>query len=84
MHAKPPNSSTTRKPSLRALLLLCALFCAPALADAQTGFVHIQGKSLVDGSGKPLLLRGTNLGDWLVPEGYMLKFEGGPAVAAAD
>ncbi len=82
MHAKPPNSSITPKPTLRALLFLCAtlctLFCATTLANAQTGFVHTQGKSLVDGSGKPLHLRGTNLGDWLVPEGYMLKFEGGP------
>ena len=38
---------------------------------AQTRFVHASGKNLVDTSGKPLLLRGINLGNWLEPEGYM-------------
>ena len=38
---------------------------------AQAGFVHASGKELVDGAGKPLLLRGTNLGNWFEPEGYM-------------
>jgi endoglucanase len=45
---------------------------------AQTKFVHTSGKEIVDGNGKPLLLRGTNLGNWMVPEGYMWRFEGGP------
>lgn len=51
------------------LLFVCA-FIGPALL-AQAGFVHTSGTQLVDGSGKPLLLRGTNLGNWLEPEGYM-------------
>jgi endoglucanase len=38
---------------------------------AQAGFVHASGTQLLDGSGKPLILRGTNLGNWLEPEGYM-------------
>jgi endoglucanase len=46
---------------------------------AQAQFVHTQGKEIVDGAGKPLLLRGTNLGNWLVPEGYMWHLnDGGP------
>jgi endoglucanase len=46
---------------------------------AQAQFAHTQGKEIVDGTGKPLLLRGTNLGNWLVPEGYMWHLnEGGP------
>jgi endoglucanase len=47
-------------------------------ASAQVGYVHTRGKELVDGAGKPLLLRGTSLGNWLEPEGYMLKLNGGP------
>ena len=43
---------------------------APGLRS-QTGFVHTSGKELVDGDGKPLLLRGMNLGNWFEPEGYM-------------
>ncbi len=41
------------------------------LLFAQARFVHTSGTELVDGSGKPLLLRGTNLGNWFEPEGYM-------------
>ncbi|HVO73222.1 MAG TPA: glycoside hydrolase family 5 protein [Ignavibacteriaceae bacterium] len=33
------------------------------------------GKQIVTEDGKPLLLKGINLGNWLVPEGYMFKFE---------
>jgi aryl-phospho-beta-D-glucosidase BglC (GH1 family) len=53
-----------------------ALFC-PALR-AQRGFVHTKGPELVDAKGQPLMLRGTNLGNWLEPEGYMFHFDGGP------
>ncbi len=39
------------------------------------GFVHVAAGKLVDGGGEPLLLRGVGLGNWLLPEGYMWKFE---------
>ena len=38
------------------------------------GFVHAQGTTLVDGSGRELLLRGVGLGNWMLPEGYMWRF----------
>ena len=67
------------------LLLFCALFVWAVLpatrmhAQAGGGFVHTQGAELVDGNGRPLLLRGTNLGNWLEPEGYMFLFgDNGP------
>lgn len=34
-------------------------------------FVHTRGQELVDGRGRVIELKGTNLGNWLVPEGYM-------------
>lgn len=37
-------------------------------------FVSVRGTSLVEPSGKPLFIRGTNLGNWLNPEGYMFGF----------
>jgi hypothetical protein len=44
-----------------------------------TAVAHTEGKEIVDGNGKKLLLRGTNLGNWLVPEGYMWHLNnGGP------
>lgn len=43
----------------------------PATFD---GFVRREGTGLVDGAGRPLLLRGVGLGNWLLPEGYMWGF----------
>jgi aryl-phospho-beta-D-glucosidase BglC (GH1 family) len=54
-------------------LVLCLL---PLNLSAQ--FAHTSRKQIVDARGKPFLIRGTNLGNWLVPEGYMWNFEGGP------
>jgi endoglucanase len=43
------------------------------------GFVHVEHGELVDAAGRPLVLKGVGLGNWLLPEGYMWKFEpGGP------
>ncbi|MBS1567489.1 MAG: cellulase family glycosylhydrolase, partial [Bacteroidetes bacterium] len=33
------------------------------------------GREIIGPDGRPLLLKGTNLGNWLVPEGYMFKFK---------
>lgn len=38
-------------------------------------YITTTGSNLVDESGNALLLKGTNLGNWLVPEGYMFKME---------
>jgi endoglucanase len=61
------------------LIFITLLVVCVTSPGAQAQFVHTQGKEIVDGSGKPLLLRGTNLGNWLVPEGYMWHLnDGGP------
>lgn len=36
-------------------------------------FIKTKGTKLVDANGNSLILKGTNLGNWLVPEGYMFK-----------
>lgn len=36
-------------------------------------FLHQKGTEIVDGNGKPILLRGLGLGGWMLQEGYMLK-----------
>ena len=59
------------------LTTLFAICVTPVVAQAP--FVHTQGKEIVDGAGKPLLLRGINVGNWFVAEGYMWHLnEGGP------
>ena len=45
------------------------------LASAQNEFVSVHGKEIINTTGEKLLLKGINLGNWLVPEGYMFKFE---------
>ncbi len=35
------------------------------------GFLHAEGKKILDGDGKEVLLQGWGLGNWFVPEGYM-------------
>jgi len=43
-------------------------------AAAPTGYIHAEGKQLVDANGDRFAIKGINLGNWLVPEGYMFKF----------
>lgn len=64
---------------LPALLFLPLLLALTFQASAQ--FAHTDHQQIVDGAGKPLLIRATNLGNWLVPEGYMWLFDGGPQSA---
>jgi len=58
--------------SLWAVILLSL---APSFAGGQTRFVTTGGREFVSPDGKPLLLKGINLGNWLLPEGYMFKFK---------
>ena len=37
-------------------------------------FVRVSGTDLVAPDGSKLFIRGTNLGNWLNPEGYMFGF----------
>ncbi len=45
------------------------------LSYAKPRFVTTRGKVIASPDGKPLLLKGINLGNWLLPEGYMFKFK---------
>jgi len=57
-------------------LLLLALI-SQASAQSQ----HTDNKQIVDATGKPLLLRATNLGNWLVPEGLHVAIRRRPAIS---
>jgi len=46
-----------------------------ATGSGQSKFVTTRGKEFVSPAGTPLLLKGINLGNWLLPEGYMFKFK---------
>jgi len=57
--------------------VILVLILAPStLSYGQSKFVATRGKEFISPDGKPLLLKGINLGNWLLPEGYMFKFKG--------
>ena len=43
--------------------------------SGQSKFITTRGKEFISPAGNPLLLKGINLGNWLLPEGYMFKFK---------
>ncbi len=45
--------------------------CSP-----EEGFVKVEGTKLVNPDGTQFFVKGTNLGNWLNPEGYMFRFPG--------
>src|ERR1700761_2112377 len=53
-------------------LLLCILV---APASAQGPLVRIEGRTFIAPDGRVLHIKGISLGNWLMPEGYMFKFE---------
>ena len=55
------------------LFILIIFLSTPAYS--QTGFASVNGKEIITPDGKPILLKGINLGNWLNPEGYMFHFE---------
>ncbi|HVF68632.1 MAG TPA: glycoside hydrolase family 5 protein [Pyrinomonadaceae bacterium] len=55
---------------------VCAQTRAKAVrAKPRGGFVSVRGKELIGPDGRPLALKGIGLGNWLLPEGYMLKLK---------
>lgn len=59
---------------MRNLLLILLIFLSFS-SFAQQTFVGVKGKEIIAPDGRPMLIKGTNLGNWLLPEGYMFKFE---------
>ena len=57
-----------------AVLFLALLGALPVPAQ----YVRVKGDEFVIPNGQPLHIKGTNLGNWLVPEGYMWRLKGGP------
>jgi len=61
---------------MRSLLVALMIVLSLAVpATAETGLVRTQGRSFVAPDGKVLHIKGISFGNWLMPEGYMFKFE---------
>lgn len=58
-------------------LLLTCLLCCMACTSVNLPndrFVRVDGQYLIEPDGDTLFIKGTNLGNWLNPEGYMFGF----------
>ena len=64
-----------KHPRLILLATVLTLICASLTGFAQAKFVTTHKTQFIAPDGKVLLLKGINLGNWLLPEGYMFKFE---------
>ena len=54
---------------------VCCLACVQTPKDlAKSEFVRVSGQYLIEPGGDTLFIKGTNLGNWLNPEGYMFGF----------
>src|SRR5437667_6246492 len=53
---------------------LALIFFTSSCLAQTTRFITTKGKNIIGIDGKPFYIKGTNLGNWLVPEGYMFKF----------
>src|ERR1700712_1051992 len=59
-----------------ALFVLGLVLVGTSPATAQkVAFIGTKGKSVILPDGSSFIIRGTNLGNWLVPEGYMFLFK---------
>jgi len=56
-------------------IIFLLYLAASTSSNGQSRFITTRGKDLVSADGKPFLLKGINLGNWLLPEGYMFKFK---------
>ncbi|MBP5227423.1 MAG: glycoside hydrolase family 5 protein [Kiritimatiellae bacterium] len=60
-----------KKMLIGVMVAVCGISCA----WSATGFLRVKGHDIVDAKGETFFIRGTNLGNWLNPEGYMFGFK---------
>ncbi|HUH34021.1 MAG TPA: cellulase family glycosylhydrolase, partial [Daejeonella sp.] len=61
-------------PYLLSKLFVCACIILASNNLKAQGFLDVKGKSIVNGNGEKVILRGMGLGGWMLQEGYMLRF----------
>ncbi|MGQ1787670.1 glycoside hydrolase family 5 protein [Saccharicrinis sp. GN24d3] len=58
---------------LNPLIYLVLMLMASSCKKAEKQYVYVDGKYIYSPQGELLHLKGVNLGNWLLPEGYMFK-----------
>jgi hypothetical protein len=59
---------------MKKLTILLCLLLPVTIVNAQ--YLHQQGKYIVDGQNKEVILRGMGMGGWMLQEGYMMESSG--------
>lgn len=59
--------------ALLALIMALVTSCLPK-HPIENGYMRVAGKYLLTAEGDTFFIRGTNLGNWMNPEGYMFGF----------
>lgn len=75
MRARPKRARHCFRVLSGALFALSLVVGTGPAAAAPGDFIHADGTHLVDGNGSRFAIEGINLGNWLVPEGYMFNFK---------
>ena len=57
------------------LIVLGLLSVSPLNSVTGKRYFHVKNQELIAPDGKPFLIKGINLGNWLNPEGYMFLFQ---------
>lgn len=60
---------------MKKIILVLLVLATTLTSVARSRFVTVQGMDLIQPNGEKLLIKGTNLGNWLNPEGYMFGFQ---------
>lgn len=68
--------ATTRSDTAKGALAHSVAAADDSAVVTRSPYVSVDGRALVAPDGERLRLKGINLGNWLVPEGYMFHFEG--------
>ena len=69
---------------LTSLVMLILSACVGTKEETTNQFVRVSGCDLIKPDGSKLFIKGTNLGNWLNPEGYMFGFNKTNSVRMID
>ena len=61
--------------SLGLFSMTVSVSAAKVAEHSASSFIHVDKQNLIAPDGKPFLIQGINLGNWLNPEGYMFLFD---------
>ena len=56
--------------------IFALIYLMSVVSISAQGFLHAEGKNMVDGSGENFILRSIGTGNWMLMEGYLMESSG--------